>query len=208
MRVVSLLWLGACTSGIPEDSGDPHGTDSGTETETETETTLVDIDEDGYDTSEDCDDFNPDIHPGAAELWNGDDDDCDGRVDADGHYEGTSTVQFRVVYEGRRHRWDLSCPAWLDRTGWQIDVQVRCERPADDALARKAMGEWFTFTESDNIADDGLWSGAVDVDSSDGWWVAGSGQLSWKGFDEASGTMRMRSTFVEIDATVPLSFKP
>lgn len=32
-------------------------------------------------TDDDCDDENPDIHPGAEEACNGDDDDCDGTVD-------------------------------------------------------------------------------------------------------------------------------
>ena len=31
----------------------------------------------------DCDDTNPDVNPGADELCNGDDDDCDGFVDED-----------------------------------------------------------------------------------------------------------------------------
>ena len=41
----------------------------------------VDADQDGYLASEDCDDENPEVNPGAAELCNGSDDNCDGQVD-------------------------------------------------------------------------------------------------------------------------------
>jgi len=41
----------------------------------------VDNDNDGYSTPADCDDTNPSIHPGAAELCDGLDQNCDGVVD-------------------------------------------------------------------------------------------------------------------------------
>jgi hypothetical protein len=41
----------------------------------------LDQDGDGYPTPEDCDDQDPDVHPGAAEQCDGVDDDCDGMVD-------------------------------------------------------------------------------------------------------------------------------
>ncbi len=42
---------------------------------------TVDADEDGVAVGEDCDDQNAAVKPGADELCNGVDDDCDGGVD-------------------------------------------------------------------------------------------------------------------------------
>lgn len=42
---------------------------------------VIDQDGDGYPAEVDCDDMNPVIHPGAAEVMNGIDDDCDGTID-------------------------------------------------------------------------------------------------------------------------------
>ncbi len=67
----------------PTDSTDP--TDTGTDTNTDTVTVPPDpdADTDGYPASLDCDDTNAAVYPGAAEVCNGVDDDCDGLADED-----------------------------------------------------------------------------------------------------------------------------
>lgn len=65
---------------------DPDGT-TGSTTDATTETTTdagPDRDDDGYPASEDCDDDDPQVHPGADERCNGIDDDCDATTPEDG----------------------------------------------------------------------------------------------------------------------------
>ena len=62
-----LILLVACGAGINANTG--YGSDADDE------------DGDGYPIDEDCDDTNPDIHPGAPEVCNGIDDDCNGAID-------------------------------------------------------------------------------------------------------------------------------
>ncbi len=42
---------------------------------------TVEADDDGYEEALDCDDSNPDVHPGAQEYCDGVDNDCDGLID-------------------------------------------------------------------------------------------------------------------------------
>jgi hypothetical protein len=49
---------------------------------------LFDRDHDGWRDDEDCAADNPAVHPGAPELCNGRDDDCDGEVETDGDGDG------------------------------------------------------------------------------------------------------------------------
>lgn len=53
------------------------------------ETFANDNDGDGYDFDVDCDDTNPDINPGATEICNLEDDNCDGNID-----EGVMTTYY------------------------------------------------------------------------------------------------------------------
>ena len=77
-----LLALAACFPSLPEfvpvdsdlvldsaDSSEP------------VDTGPFDLDQDGVQAREDCDDEDPEVHPGATERWNLADDDCDGESD-------------------------------------------------------------------------------------------------------------------------------
>jgi hypothetical protein len=54
----------------------------------------VDADKDGYDANVDCDDQNADVHPGATEVCNGLDDNCDTQLD-----EGVTKTYYRDLDE-------------------------------------------------------------------------------------------------------------
>ena len=61
------------------DSDSDTDTDSDTDSDTDTDTDVDDVDGDGWSTPEDCDDNDPDVHPGAIEACGNDvDDNCDG----------------------------------------------------------------------------------------------------------------------------------
>ena len=71
----------------PPERDDTGGDDTGSDdtsqpTDTgDTAAPVVDEDGDGFDAGSDCDDTDPDRYPGATELCDGVDDDCDDAVD-------------------------------------------------------------------------------------------------------------------------------
>ena len=59
------------------------------------EALVIDIDGDGFNSSEDCDDTDPNINPGAQELCNDLDDNCNGNVD-----EGLTSTTYYIDNDG------------------------------------------------------------------------------------------------------------
>jgi len=82
-------------------------------------TTATDADGDGYDSvlsgDDDCDDNNADIHPGATEVCDGVDNNCDGDRDED-----TAADASTWYYDGDG-----------DGYGRPVPVRVACDQPPD-----------------------------------------------------------------------------
>ena len=77
------------------------------------DSSVVDEDGDGYPSSEDCDDDDPSIHPGAPETCDGRDNDCDGAIDGE-----DSTDALTCYHDGDG-----------DGFGNELDTQRGCECP-------------------------------------------------------------------------------
>ncbi|MCB9793467.1 MAG: hypothetical protein H6741_12160 [Alphaproteobacteria bacterium] len=102
--MLSVLLLSACLKPTPDPDWGTPSDDSG----------PVDADGDGSPEGEDCDDADPDTHPGATELCDDLDQDCDGAVD-----------------EGLDQTWYLDADG--DGYGLAGDTVVACAQPATHA---------------------------------------------------------------------------
>ncbi|MHA1868356.1 MAG: putative metal-binding motif-containing protein [Candidatus Heimdallarchaeaceae archaeon] len=89
--------------------------------------TCSDCDNDGYDQAIDCKDENPQIHPGAPELCNNIDDDCDGSID-----EELTRVCGSSVGECKQGTQTCSSGVWSACTGEIAPKTEECNNVDDD----------------------------------------------------------------------------
>ncbi len=183
-----MLLLLACVAPIDTDTGAVSATETAATTETvttettpgTTETTPpVDRDGDGYTGDVDCDDAEETVHPGAEEIWNGWDDDCDDSVDADGYYEGTQAVSAVAIYEGQAHAFTLDCPVAAVRVEGQISVLVSCTPDPADDWAQLLLGAELSISVSEDIGYATEWTGTSTISSTNGWDTYGDGAITW-----------------------------
>ena len=106
----------------------------------------VDADQDGFTTANDCDDANPSIHPGAMEVCNLADDDCDQAVDEGFDQDGDGwticagdcnnvNAQIHPGVAETCNGIDDDCDSLIDEGGFPDtdgDGQVDCIDPDDD----------------------------------------------------------------------------
>ncbi|MCB9763313.1 MAG: putative metal-binding motif-containing protein [Alphaproteobacteria bacterium] len=218
------LLLLACTKGAPlptddsaasddtgvVDSGDDtaEADDTGVTDDT-SDTGPVDADHDGFPRGEDCDDDNDRVYPGATEVFDGWDNDCDGQVDANGDFAGTFTGQAAAVYRGQTYRFSLSCPVTLTRQLSDVDFLVTCDTDPNDADAQRMLGAQLTMSPVDGYHwSHESWADRVEIVSSDGWDTYGEGTLDWPNVDRAELEIELSTTYLAISGGAVLLEAP
>ena len=176
IALIAALGLALGTWGCPgddDDSGDDDTTapadddDSGSDDD---DSAAVDADGDGYTVDEDCDDGNPDVHPGAEEICDDlPDNDCDGVEDAtdvdqdgDGHSEcdGDCNEYNSAVFPGAEQTCfddilDNDCDGVIDanETDGDSDGYTDCDGDCDDSEATVYPGLYDPVDGLDNDCD-------------------------------------------------------
>jgi hypothetical protein len=139
-----------------------------------------DLDGDGVTDDIDCDDRDPSRTPGKPEAWDGVDNDCDGRPDADGRFVGALPVVASAVYEGRTYTFRLSCPAVVLRDRRRLEVTVTCTPDPADAQAQLMLGETLTLSVVDTyVAWGPIWADTAPLESSSGWDTDADVRVAW-----------------------------
>ena len=129
--MIALVWVLACRPTV--DTGDTVDTD----------VVIVDLDGDGSAAADDCDDANPDVHPGATELCNAVDDDCDGLIPGEGDVDGDGA---------------LDCAACAAAGYWSVTQNVEGDAliaalhaATDGVTCTYDTSREFLFTTLDNV---------------------------------------------------------
>jgi Putative metal-binding motif/FG-GAP repeat len=156
--LLAVATAGGCTAPGPRDDNTPGPTDA------RVAGAAVDADGDGYDETTDCDDTDPLINPGAAEVCNRADDDCDGDTDESDALDVLT--------------WYLD--ADMDGSGDPTTEFVACDAAAgyahngndcddsDPAVGRAATETWYDGVDQDcDGASD--YDADRDGDDSDAW---------------------------------------
>jgi hypothetical protein len=117
-------------------------------------TTVEDADSDGVPAEEDCDDTNAEVRPGAPELCNGVDDDCDGDIDE----EAADAPTTYADADGDGHGDAASPTTACEAPAGNVETADDC----DDAVASTFPGAEETCNEVDDDCDS-----TVDEDPTD-----------------------------------------
>ena len=131
-----------------------------------TEATLSDSDSDGYLADEDCDDADPNIYPGATELCDGLDNNCDGEIDegvlsifyadADGDGFGSDSVSIEAC-EVPNGYVPISSDCDDDNPAVFPGVTDNCDgidNDCDGVIDNGGEGRWYQDLDGDGYGDD------------------------------------------------------
>lgn len=179
------------------DDGDDGGEDDGGD---EGDPEPVDNDGDSYTEDVDCDDANASIYPGAEEIWDDVDQDCDGRIDGDGSFSGSLDISAEAVREGITYTFELTCPITLTRTVGALDYLATCTPDGDDPDAMDLLGAELTLSPRVSGISGEAWEDRSVLASSNGWDTFGATTITWVSWDDLSFTMSLDT--ISLDMTV------
>jgi hypothetical protein len=186
--------------------------DDDTDTEGDTDTGPVDADGDGHDDTIDCDDTDAAVNPDATEVWNGVDDDCDGRRDGDGTYRGELAARATAVYEGEDYRFDLVCTAAMERDGADFTLVVTCPTDTEDEMAQLLLGATLVLSVEEDLDERDApyeeWQGRGVMRSSDGWDTWLDAELSWVAFEGVAFSADRNAASLAVTASGTLTWQP
>jgi len=167
------------------------GDDSGV---TDTGPPATDKDNDGYWTPDDCDDNDPEVHPGAIEVCNGYDDDCNGIADVN---DAVDAVPYYKDGDGDGYGDPLGEVATCSRPPGFVDEGTDCDDadPAtnpgaaeicNDGTDNNCNGDSLECALTGDVAlatAPSIWSGVAGGDQA-GTSLAGVGDVNGDGLDD------------------------
>jgi hypothetical protein len=128
-----------------------------------------DVDSDGFTEEDgDCDDWDPAVYPGATEIWNGLDDDCNGWVDQDGRHGGTTTFQSVGIYQSQAYSFSDNCSGTLIRDSGIAVLDVLCDIDTGQEQSLLLLGEQVNIHAEATVFGDESWSGTGIIEGTGG----------------------------------------
>ena len=151
----------------------------------------VDVDQDGFSVEDgDCDDWDPNIHPNASEVWNYEDDDCDGYEDIDGIHSGDLSLQAVGIYEGVSYSFSQQCSGETSRIEGHLSLVLTCIVDQQQQMADLLLGGTIVVSkEADFVLQEDFYE-TVLFTSTGGemeWDAQGDVGLVWSGLEEDGG---------------------
>ena len=156
---------------------------------------LRDIDQDGFLEDVDCDDWNPNIYPEAEEIWNDEDDDCDGYVDIDGVYTGQLQAHSVGIYNGQSYVFSDICRGEVVLVRGQVTMTIQCDIDQNQEKAALLLGQTLSVSSAENFIFDLVGDSSATFVSVGGemeWDAMGNVQWSWSDISQIPNRVHTR----------------